>query len=106
MKAAVHVSVKCLVMSNDLSLVLKWLDPLNVLDVCMELLYKDIFVAGNVLRLEIHSWSLLVKDSNAEVLLWQIDIPTEPLQKNISIPDRLCLFLLAKEILFKLFTVF
>lgn len=57
-------------MSNDLSLVLKWLDPLNAVDAGMERLYKDIFVAENVLRLEIHSWSLLVKNSNAEVLLW------------------------------------
>lgn len=37
--------------SNDLSLVLKWLDPLNAVDAAMELLYKEIFVAGNVFGL-------------------------------------------------------
>lgn len=58
----------------------------------MELLFKDILVAGNVLRREIHSRSLLVKDSNAEAVLQsQIDIPAEPFKKKISIPDRLCL---------------
>lgn len=48
----------------------------------MELLFKDILVAGNVLRREIHSRSLLVKDSNAEAVLQsQIDIPAEPFKK-------------------------
>lgn len=70
----------------------------------MELLYKDILVAENVLRREIHSRSLLVKDSNAEAVLQsQIDIPAEPLQKNISIPDRLCLVSVAGIFFFLFF---
>lgn len=68
-------------MSNDWSLVLKWLDLLNTVDAGMELLYKDIFVAEHFVRLWVHSWSLLVKESNAEVLLGQIEIPAEPLQE-------------------------